>query len=1058
MKTIYRHITIALLLSLIFTAGGLQAGAQTVTATFDDGLPEGWSVEGSVTNNSDRARSGKGLFSSAKADKTNYIITTPMEGDIEFWARSYNTRGYGYVTLYAVNDDNTLGDKIHEFRTDNVDRAPVNFTKYTYTLPSAGRVAIDLYWACIDDFTYTPVVEYVGPALKIEGFASGSSYDFGGEPVKAGTAATFSLSNPGSETLNISSVSVTGGYTITEGAGLTSLLPQQTAQLTVVTPANDATGVLTIVSDAADSPYTINLSSTLKPASPEMEVDTESIDFGVATDVMTHPVTIRNSGDAELQVSLASDNSRFTISPRNANINPGQSATFTVTYKYSATDYGYHTGNIMITNNADDPLLIPVSVSVKNPYTWSEHFDGNALPDGWEAGDKWSFADGVAKATYDYYNKNSQLTTPALIAKKGETLSFRYKATANYVTIKITGSKDGGSFTELGTISTDKMTDFDTYVISDLAAGTWRFSFNNDDYELDDFEGLILNSNAPRMEITPATPADFGKVSSAPQPFTYTVSNTGTGKMSVLLSSDSDDFTVSPSTLTDIEPGTPKTFTVSYNYDIANLGRKTANINVVPTYGENDQVTIAASAIAIDPNVWMEDFEEGEIPSTWDNQGAWTAEVPTYAGSNGTVMASVRSMTSVSLTTPRLHANQGDILSFYIGMQYDDEPLVIEYSTDDKTTWSLIDLAKPLYNESADLTFQAPVEGHYYLRFTGTYAMLDNFVGFQLALREYELSLEATDIPAQGYQYSDYSPSVTVKEMAGKATNATARLLIDGNEVATAAQQEIAPFATATFTFAYEPTQPVLNSVARIEVYYGDAILSSADVNISIAAAPIFDEDATIELTEGNIPAGVIRYTPVNGWNTIAMPFALTDEVLNEIFGDGYEAYEYYSTSDNAIKFRKCNHFVAGYPYLVYASAIENGNTTNIIIKDVEVQSVNGKYDENSGIRFQATLKPCAAAELEGDYIIDPENLDLISAGEGLQGYRAYFIIDEEATGSGNFPYIEVYKGDGSVINGIETVEIAETEKTTIYDLSGRRLQTTPRGICILNGKKVVVR
>ncbi|MDE5787627.1 MAG: choice-of-anchor D domain-containing protein [Bacteroidaceae bacterium] len=1052
MKTSICNSAIRILLFVVLLATGGRMWAETVTADFNNGLPEGWTMVGNLYNDSDRARSGKGIYTYSKQDKTNYILTTEMEGDIEFYGRSYNTKGYGYITFYTVNDDNTLGDKLHEFRTDNVSSGKVSFQKFTYTLDMPRRIAIDLYWSCIDDFTYTPAQTAAEASLSVTDFISGSSYDFGGVPMSAGTTHTFTLVNKGAGDLTISSIDVTGGFTLTEGSDLTGLAPKSSATLTVATPAADAEGVLTITSNDPDSPYTIHLSSTYKVPMPVMSLSTTSVDFGKVTEVTTREVSVSNTGDAELIVEISSDTTVFSVSPAMLSVAPGETEAFTVTYNYDANVFGTHTGTLTVTPNAGEAASIALSAKVRNPQGWFEDFSSNTLPEGWEAGNLWTFADGVAKASYNYSDKDSRLTTPPLTVVAGDELTFSYKATASFVTIKILASRDGGEYFTLASIGADwAMADFDTYTISGLQPGSYRFSFVNDDYELDDFEGFMLDMNAPKMEVYPVQDALFGKVTERPEAITYTVANNGTGKMTVAIASDSEYFTVTPSTLTNIEKGEPKTFTVNFEYNIEDLGEKNGTITIMPTYNEEAKVTFSAQAIAKNPDIWEEDFENGIIPADWENEGEWNVSTPFVSGSNGTQMAVIRSLEPKALTTPRLKANEGAELAFYIGMQFDDEALRIEYSAD-KTTWKAIDSETDGYTESGKIVFKAPADGYYYIRFTGTYAMLDDFEGFKYAPKVHDLVSETLEIPDNGHQFIPYTASVTVRETYGQTEEASARLLVNGEEVASAEAQEIAPNGTATFTMSFLPTEAMENAEVQIEVVYAEELLTTDVVMLTVAPAPVIDENESSTFEEGILPAAVVRYNAINGWNTIAMPFALTDELLARLFGENYEIFEFDRFADNMIEFRTPTDFVAGRPYVVYTQTAAEHD--DLILYDVHIEAAEALSDGDEEVMYSAYYAPEAPEDMENVYLLDPvsESPELCKAtgddfGKGLRGYLRINHTDP-------LPILKLgeYLAIRPVCNG-------HNDRTAVYDLNGIRLSVpAQRGICIINGKKVFLK
>lgn len=1050
MKTSAYRTALRILPVVAMLAVGGHMRAETMTATFDAGLPEGWTMVGSLYNDSDRARSGKGIYTSSKSDKANYILTTEIEGDIEFYGRSYNTKGYGYITLYTVNDDNTPGDKIYEFRTDNVTSGKVNFQKFTYTIDVPRRVAIDLYWSCIDDFTYTPAEISAGASLTVSDHAPGSTYDFGGQPVGAGTTYSFTLLNKGGADLTISSIDITGGYAITEGGDITTLAAKESATLTVATPAADASGTLSITSDDPDSPYIINLTSIYKEPRPEMTVDTDAIDFGKVTDIATREITVGNTGDAPLTATLGCDSDIFSVSPASVTVAPGESAAVTVTYNYDASVYGLHTATLTVTPDAGETASIALSAKVHNPAAWAEDFSAGTLPDDWEAGSCWSIEDGVARAYYSYSDRNSCLTTPPLTVTAGDELTFMYRATAGYVTIKIMASRDGGEFSTLASISADRaMSSFEPYTIRGLEPGTYRFCFVNDDYELDDFEGFMPDMNAPKMEVSPLADADFGKVYASPEAITYTVANNGTGSMTVDITSDSRYFTVTPSTLTDIVKGEPQTFTVSFGYDIEALGDKNGMITVTPTYNADAAVSFAAHAVAKNPDIWEEDFEAGAIPADWDNQGEWSVSTPYVSGSNGSRMAAIRSFYPMTLTTPRLKATEGAELRFYIGMQYDDEPLTIEYSAD-KTVWTPIESGVASYTRSADITFRAPATGYYYIRFTGTYAMLDNFEGFRLSPKTHDLALTAHEIPAQGWQYATYTATATVTETYGNAEMASATLIVNGEAVATDVR-DIAPEGSATFTLSFTPQEPMTDAAAQIEISYADEVSVTAPVVLTVTPAPVLDESEAPDLEAGPLPAIVVRYNAVAGWNTIAMPFALTDALLADIFGNNFEIFELSRFADETIEFDIPSSYIAGHPYVVYAPDVPAHG--DIILTDIDIEAPMADIVERDGVIFTAFYAPGAPSDMSDVYLFNTGETGLHAGTEAEfgKGFRCYLSLRDATDG---IPALKLGK-----YTGIAPVTRAQDGSQVIYNLGGQRVTGYVQpGIYIVNGRRTILR
>ena len=472
---------------------------------------------------------------------------------------------------------------------------------------------------------------------------------------------------------------------------------------------------------------------------PVMGVSTTTVNFGRVDADASETVTVTNTGNAVLEAAITVDNNEFTVSPANLSVAAGQSGTFTISYVYNAEAYGAHTATVTVTPNAGEAATIAASAYVRNPNVWSEDFAGNALPSGWKADESnWTFSDGVAHGKY-IYGTTGYLTTPILKVAAGEVMTFEYKATANYVKVKIQLSKDGGEFTEYKTTDwLNKMDDFATFTIDGLAAGNYQFRFASDDYDLDNFEGFNLNLDAPVLVVTPTTDAAFGKVSAQPAAKSYTITNDGTGTLAgTITSSDATQFTVSKSEFS-LAAGVSTTFDVlpvlSENY-----GEKAATITVHPTNEGLADVVINATATLLDPNQWVEDFDGGELPKGWINNG-WTVGTSTAFVDNTTPMALAPQITTAgTLITPRLQAKTGDVLSWDAFLRWSDEVLLVEYTDDDQATWHTIYNYKA-QDENLDdktvkaMSFTAPADGTYRLRFTSKMQNgLDNFSGFALA-------------------------------------------------------------------------------------------------------------------------------------------------------------------------------------------------------------------------------------------------------------------------------------------------------------------------------------
>lgn len=723
-------------------------------------------------------------------------------------------------------------------------------------------------------------------------------------------------------------------------------------------------------------------------------------------------------------------------------------------------------------------------------FPWTENFNSltSGIPTGWDNSEgttttdsyKWNYYstghDG-AGLRFNSYNNSSDntnyLKTPILVfGDKSMKLTFWYKNPKGG-DFSVYASTDGGeTYTiELATGLTNQtdwvQKDFlipaevsgDNVVIVFKGTSNWG---SGDAYiYLDDVTVKENSANAPELAINTDV-LDFGKLTADAEEI-VTVTNNGTGQLTVNIASDSEDFEVSPTKLENIAAGESKTFTVTFKYVAGNYGAKTANITVTPTYDETAAVTIAASALAKDPNVWEEDFEEGKIPEGWDNNGFVvkmesvgsypTYDLPTYfaVGNGGSGVK--------TLVTPLLKATAGDKLTFDGFFYYGDEVMKVDYSTDRNEWNNLYEYDKTSYSsgETHNIEISAPITGEFYLRFTVNYFNgIDNIVGFKLATKkEHDAIITAQSIPATGTQYVEYTATVTVKELAGKEDEVvTAELWIGTEMVTEVSEVKLAANDEKVIELIFTPDKAISGN-AYIKVYNTDIDLTSEKVAVKISAALVLDEEVGLPdgIATGETPSVVFKYTPKSGWNTIATPFALTTDILAQIFGEGYKVFELNSYDGTRIDFKPATMFSAGYPYLVYVETAPDAPAEGFKLFNVNITTTEN-FDSKSGAEFHTTYSPIAASSMTDTwYGVTPAGeIRLAGPNASLKGFRAYFIGISE-TGA---PLLSIEGEDATT--GIDVLRQNIGEDAVIYDLNGRRVETPNKGLYIINGKKVMIK
>ena len=216
-------------------------------------------------------------------------------------------------------------------------------------------------------------------------------------------------------------------------------------------------------------------------------------------------VTVAKTGnqnfaeDAMLTVSLL-DADQNVLSTSETISFSGNTATVNLSYQGTASETA--TVDFYVKNNFTDEVfaakasvMVTVNQTEKpEPIEWdgTEDFEENTKPAGWIADDNWTFEDGMAKGTYSISGRK-YLTTPEVKIAEGKTMRFEARKSngESYWSpdIIIAWSKDGGEFVNCKTIVADDLTtEFKAFVFEDMEPGTYKFRFQDDNYDLDNFK------------------------------------------------------------------------------------------------------------------------------------------------------------------------------------------------------------------------------------------------------------------------------------------------------------------------------------------------------------------------------------------------------------------------------------------------------------------------------------------------------------------------------------------------------------------------------------------
>ncbi len=562
-------------------------------------------------------------------------------------------------------------------------------------------------------------------------------------------------------------------------------------------------------------------------------------------------------------------------------------------------------------------------------------------------------------------------------------------------------------------------------------------------------------ANAPQLVVS-TTAIDFGKVA-ADAVETVTVTNNGTGSMTVhIYSSMNATFSVSPAVLTGIGAGESKTFDITFIYNEP-YGVKNADVIVVPTYDGSAAINITVTGKAKDPATWNEDFAGNTLPLGWEAGNNWTI-------ADGMAKGSYQyGSTSYLTTAPLTVSGTTDELTFDYQATGNYVSIKIQQSKDGGNFTDLHTISSLNNGDAGSYTITGLEAGSYQFRFANDNYNLDNFEGFALNLPDHMATITASSIPAST-EYSttmkegqSFVATVTVKETRGVAEALTAKFYM-GDEVIGTQSGNVAASGTETLEITCTPTVAAPSGAQmHIEVEYAGGTLSTTPVTRYVAAITYLtlDETSSDAVVAGTYDNVTLKRTFNAGWNTVCLPFAISD--VEAFFGTGAKAYDFTSYTNGELGFTTVSSLTASYPYIVY---VPSAITDDILLNDITIASVDATafYRNQSGAYFRGTYAPIAAGgwtkTIETDVVYGVTSAGKIAkagASATMKGFRAYFDLP-----AGSSARLAIYDDATGITTILDAKELNNDGK--VYNLNGQRVENAHKGLYIVNGKKVVVK
>lgn len=225
------------------------------------------------------------------------------------------------------------------------------------------------------------------------------------------------------------------------------------------------------------------------------------------------------------------------------------------------------------------------------------------------------------------------------------------------------------------------------------------------------------------------------------------------------------------------------------------------------------------------------------------------------------------------------------------------------------------------------------------------------------------------------------------------------------------------------------------------------------------------DENAEISVTEKALKdantAGSVydvklaRTLTANVWNTICLPFNVTEEQIADVLKSAGKVKEFdrEDASKQTIYFKDATTMVAGKPYLIKPTE----SAKELVFKGVKIT----EYEPNKNVGGDNY----AVYGTFGKYTMKTDGTELFLKTDGkfyvpavgketMKGFRAYFYNMNGGTAGAA---LNLSFGDATGIDGIA----ADAEKNVkVYNVNGQyvgtSLEALPKGLYIVGGKKVL--
>lgn len=241
------------------------------------------------------------------------------------------------------------------------------------------------------------------------------------------------------------------------------------------------------------------------------------------------------------------------------------------------------------------------------------------------------------------------------------------------------------------------------------------------------------------------------------------------------------------------------------------------------------------------------------------------------------------------------------------------------------------------------------------------------------------------------------------------------------------------------------------------QVVWNYAAPTSIKIYVDYPIVDLAEESANDLKTLDNTYVKLNRTLVANKWNTLCIPFAISEEEIKANFGEGTLVEKFEAVNGNTVNFADATSIEAGVPYLIKPTVAGTTYTFN----GKEVSADAPKTEGNADVTFQGIYSPTDITNngtVKAAGVTQDGKVLFVNAGSQTKAFRCFFTISDNASITPAMLKVSI-KGVETAINSIVMGNSNATDNA-IYNLQGQRVNgnSLTKGIYIKNGKKFAVK